>query len=98
MEEDEDKSDPIVYPLDVADGPSRTTIFKTLLMYGATFFGDVMTLHQAVQLDDMEEVEGLLQDESLRINARDNRGMDGNTLRCGSWQYGDGKGISHEKS
>ena len=33
-----------------------------------------MTLHQAVQLDDMEEVEGLLQDESLRINARDNRG------------------------
>ena len=73
MEEDEDNVDPVVYPLDVADGPSRTTVFKTLLMYGATFFGDVMTLHQAVQLDDMEEV-GLLQDDSLRINARDNRG------------------------
>ena len=74
MELDEDKADPIVYPLDVADGPSRTTIFKTILMYGGTFYGDTLTLHQAVQLDDMEEVEGLLQDESLRINARDNRG------------------------
>ena len=38
MEEDEDNADPVVYPLDVADGPSRTTVFKTLLMYGATFF------------------------------------------------------------
>ena len=37
MEEDEDNADPVVYPLDVADGPSRTTVFKTLLMYGATF-------------------------------------------------------------
>ena len=74
MEEDEVKTDPIVYPLDVADGPSRTTIFKTILMYGGTFYGDELTLHQAVQLDDAEEVEGLLQDETLRINARDDRG------------------------
>ena len=74
MEEDEAKTDPIVYPLDVADGPSRTTIFKTILMYGGTFYGDELTLHQAVQLDDAEEVEGLLQDETLRINARDDRG------------------------
>ena len=74
MELDEDNVDPVVYPLDVADGPSRTTVFKTLLMYGATFFGDEITLHQAVQLDDMDEVQGLLEDESLRINARDNRG------------------------
>lgn len=74
MEEDETKTDPVVYPLDVADGPSRTTIFKTILMYGGTFYGDELTLHQAVQLDDAEEVEGLLQDETLRINARDDRG------------------------
>ena len=43
-------------------------------MYGGTFYGDELTLHQAVQLDDAEEVEGLLQDETLRINARDDRG------------------------
>jgi len=74
MEEDEENVDPIVFPLDVADGPSRTTVFKTILMYGGIFYGDELTLHQAVQLDDMEEVEGLLQDETLKINARDNRG------------------------
>ena len=74
MEEDEEHVDPIVFPLDVADGPSRTTIFKTILMYGGIFYGDELTLHQAVQLDDMGEVEGLLQDDTLKINARDNRG------------------------
>ena len=53
MEIDEDQTDPIVFPLDVVDGTSRTTVFKTLLMYGATFFGDELTLHQAIQLDDI---------------------------------------------
>lgn len=74
MEIDEDQTDPIVFPLDVVDGTSRTTVFKTLLMYGATFFGDELTLHQAIQLDDIDEVMGLLEDETLAINARDNRG------------------------
>ena len=33
-----------------------------------------MTLHHAVQMEDIDEIESLVEDESVKINGRDNRG------------------------
>ena len=65
---------PIVYPMDVAEGASRTKIINFLIAKGGKFFGDELSLHQAVQMQDIDEIECLLEDESVKINARDDRG------------------------
>ena len=74
LEPDESKKPAIVYPMDVAEGSNRTKIINHLIAKGGKFFGSEMTLHQAVQMQDIDEIECLLEDESVKINARDNRG------------------------
>tara|TARA_B100000214_G_scaffold280114_1_gene209820 strand:+ start:737 stop:2329 length:1593 start_codon:yes stop_codon:yes gene_type:complete len=64
----------IVTPMDVADGPNRHKIIGSLKDAGGTFYNEELTLHQCVQLEDIDEIEGLLEDDSLKINARDHRG------------------------
>jgi len=70
----EDKECPIVTAMDVADGPNRHKIVGSLRDAGGMFYNKELTLHQCVQLEDIDEIEGLLEDDSLKINARDHRG------------------------
>ena len=74
IEENGDKKASIVYPMDVAEGPNRTKILSHLIKNGGEFYGDEMSLHQAVQMQDIDEIESLIEDESVKINVRDNRG------------------------
>ena len=60
--------------MDVAEGPSRLKIINNLKAKGGKFYGNDMTLHQAIQMQDMDEVETLLEDESIKVNGRDSRG------------------------
>ena len=64
----------ITYPMDVAEGPNRTKILANLRAKGGKFHGNEMNLHQAVQMEDIDEIESLVEDESVKINGRDNRG------------------------
>ena len=74
LEENGNKKAPIVYPMDVAEGPNRTKILSHLIKNGGEFYGDEINLHQAVQMQDIDEIESLVEDESVKINGRDNRG------------------------
>ena len=40
---------PTFYPMDVAEGPNRTKIIEALIAKGGKFFGDELSLHQAVR-------------------------------------------------
>ena len=64
----------IVYPMDVAEGPNRTKIINNFISKGGKFYGNEMSLHQAVQMQDVDEIESLVEDESVKKNGRDNRG------------------------
>ena len=45
-----------------------------LIEKGGQFYGSELTLHQAVQMQDVDEIECLVEDDSIKINGRDNRG------------------------
>ena len=74
IEENSNQKASIAYPMDVAEGPNRTKILSHLIKKGGKFYGDEMNLHQAVQMQDLDEIESLVEDESVKINGRDNRG------------------------
>lgn len=74
LEKNEHSKDPIVYPMDVANGPNRLKIVNNLKEKGGKFYGNEMTLQQAVQMEDIDEIETLLEDEEIKINGRDERG------------------------
>jgi len=74
LEKNEHAKDPIVYPMDVADGPNRLKIVTNLKEKGGTFYGNDLDLHQAIQMEDIDEIETLLEDESIKVNGRDGRG------------------------
>ena len=62
------------HPMDVAEGPHRTKILNNLIAKGGKFCAQDLNLHQAVQMQDIDEIECLLEDDSIKINERDNRG------------------------
>ncbi len=72
--EDKNNIDPIKYPMDVCEGENRVYIIKLFARYGGEFYGEENSIHQSIQLGDIDEVESFMEDESLRINARDRRG------------------------
>ena len=74
LEKNEHAKDPVVYPMDVVEGPNRIKIVSNLKAKGGKFYGNEMTLHQAIQMEDIDEIETLLEDESVRVNGRDVRG------------------------
>ena len=74
LEEDKENKVPIVHPMDVAEGPHRTKILNNLIAKGGKFCVEDLNLHQAVQMQDVDEVECLLEDDGVKINARDIRG------------------------
>ena len=74
LEENGDQKVSAVYPMDVAEGPNRIKILANFKKKGGKFYGNEMTLHQAVQMEDVDEIESLAEDESVKINGRDNRG------------------------
>jgi len=74
LEKNEHSKAPIVYPMDVAEGPNRQKIITNLKEKGGKFYGNDMTLQQAVQMEDMDEIETLLEDDEVKINGRDERG------------------------
>jgi len=74
LKKNEHAKDPIVYPMDVADGPNRLKIVTNLKEKGGTFYGNDLDLHQAIQMEDIDEIETLLEDESIKVNGRDGRG------------------------
>ena len=74
LEVDEAKTPPVLNPMDVADGPNIKKIILLLSQAGGSFHNKELTLHQAVQLADINEIEALLEDDSIRINGRDDRG------------------------
>jgi len=74
LEENKNEKATVTYPMDVAEGPNRTKILSHLIKKGGKFYGNEMSLHQAVQMQDIDEIESLVEDESIKINARDNRG------------------------
>ena len=74
LEKNEHSKDPIVYPMDVADGPNRLKILTNLKEKGGQFYGNDMTLQQAVQMEDVDEIETLLEDDTIKVNGRDSRG------------------------
>jgi len=74
LEEDKENKIPIVHPMDVAEGPHRTKILNNLIAKGGKFCVEDLSLHQAVQMQDIDEIECLLEDDGIKINARDARG------------------------
>ena len=66
--------DEIAYPMDVAEGKNRTRIIKNLRNKGGRFYESELSLHQAVQMEDIDEVDMMLEDDRVKINARDKRG------------------------
>jgi ankyrin repeat protein/class 3 adenylate cyclase len=74
LEENKENKTPIVHPMDVAEGPHRTKILNNLIAKGGKFCVEDLDLHQAVQMQDLDEIECLLEDDSIKINARDKRG------------------------
>ena len=74
LEDNKENKAPIVYPMDVAEGPFRTKIINNLIAKGGRFYGEDLNLHQAVQMQDIDEIECLLEDDGVKINARDIRG------------------------
>jgi len=74
LQVDESETPPVVTPMDVADGPNIKKIILLLRQAGGSFNNEELTLHQAVQLADIDEIEALLEDDSIKINARDDRG------------------------
>ena len=65
-----DEESSIVTAMDVADGPNRHKIIGSLKEAGGMFYNEELTLHQCVQLEDVDEIEGLLEDDSLKINKK----------------------------
>ena len=74
IEDNKNDKAPIVHPMDVAEGPLRTKILNNLIAKGGKFCAEDLDLHQAVQMQDLDEIECLLEDDSIKINARDKRG------------------------
>ena len=74
LEDNKENKAPVVYPMDVAEGPFRTKIINNLIAKGGKFYGEDLSLHQAVQMQDIDEIECLLEDDGIKINARDIRG------------------------
>ena len=74
LEDNKEDKTPIVHPMDVAEGPHRTKILNNLISKGGEFCTEELNLHQAVQMQDIDEIECLLEDDSIKINERDNRG------------------------
>ena len=74
LEDNKGNKAPVVYPMDVAEGPYRTKIINNFIEKGGQFYGSELTLHQAVQMQDVDEIECLVEDDSIKINGRDNRG------------------------
>ena len=60
--------------MDVAEGKNRTIIIKNLRNKGGRFYESELSLHQAVQMEDIDEVDMMLEDDRVKINARDKRG------------------------
>ena len=59
-------------PMDLADGPQRKQVIKFLKGKGGQF--SILTLQNAVESGDLETINELLEDESVKINERDKRG------------------------
>jgi len=74
LEDNKENKVPIVFPMDVAEGPHRTKILNNLIAKGGKFYAEDLSLHQAVQIQDIDEIECLLEDDSIKINERDSRG------------------------
>ena len=74
LEDNKEDKISIVHPMDVAEGPHRTKILNNLISKGGEFCTEELNLHQAVQMQDIDEIECLLEDDSIKINERDNRG------------------------
>jgi ankyrin repeat protein/class 3 adenylate cyclase len=74
LQKNDHAKDPVVYPMDVAEGPNRLKIVNTLKLKGGQFYGSEMTLHQAIQMEDVDEIEALLEDDTVKVNGRDGRG------------------------
>jgi class 3 adenylate cyclase len=74
LEDNKEHKISIVHPMDVAEGPHRTKILNNLISKGGEFCAEELNLHQAVQMQDIDEIECLLEDDSIKINERDNRG------------------------
>ena len=74
LEDNKEDKISIVHPMDVAEGPHRTKILNNLISKGGEFCAEELNLHQAVQMQDIDEIECLLEDDSIKINERDNRG------------------------
>ena len=74
LEENEENKATPLHPMDVAEGPHRTKILNNLIAKGGKFSAEDLSLHQAVQMQDIDEIECLLEDDSIKINERDNRG------------------------
>tara|TARA_Y100001963_G_scaffold9555_1_gene12261 strand:- start:261 stop:1811 length:1551 start_codon:yes stop_codon:yes gene_type:complete len=72
--DDKENKTPIVHPMDVAEGPHRTKILNNLIDKGGKFCAEDLNLHQVVQIQDIDEIECLLEDDSIKINERDSRG------------------------
>jgi len=68
LQENENSKAPIVYPMDVAGGSNRLKIINNLKEKGGKFYGNEMTLQQAVQMEDIDEIETLLEDDEIKIN------------------------------
>lgn len=74
LEDNKEDKIPIVHPMDVAEGPHRTKILNNLISKGGEFCTEELSLHQAIQMQDIDEIECFLEDDSIKINERDNRG------------------------
>ena len=57
LEDNKGNKAPVVYPMDVAEGPYRTKIINNFIEKGGQFYGSELTLHQAVQMQDVDEIE-----------------------------------------
>ena len=64
LEDNKENKTPIVHPMDVAEGPHRTKILNNLIAKGGKFCAEDLNLHQAVQMQDIDEIECLLEDDA----------------------------------
>lgn len=74
LENNKEDETSIVHPMDVAEGVHRTKIINNLIAKGGKFCAKELSLHQAVQMQDIDEIECLLENDTVKINERDKRG------------------------
>ena len=61
-----------VSPMDIANGPKRKAVIRLLRNRGGHFSN--ITLHSAVEAADMDTIEEFLEDDTVKVNERDERG------------------------